>query len=159
MLHTRLADCCVCFTYSVGDTRTMDLTRREMAAVLLKKWYDLHNSSEEEVNDYVVHWLEHLIGNHSLREWPSSMIQAAMEGGPNSRMKTRNIVRFTLFFLGNWNSLLCAGTWILARLACSDTKKKMHKAKQTVVLLLNVHKIAYQIEQNCPDRPNICYAG
>ena len=126
----------------------MALTRKEMAQILLQKWNDLHNSSEEEVNDYVVHWLEHLIGNHSLREWPSSMIQAAMEGGPNSRMKTRNIVRFTLFFLGNWNSLLCAGTWILARLACSDTKKKMHKAKQTVVLLLNVHKIATNKGEN-----------
>ena len=117
------------------------MTRKEMAQVLLDKWVEINDASEDELNDQCLHWITHLFSNHHMEQWPKEVIRYTMEDGPNTRMRPRNAARFTVFFLGNWGSLLCAGTWILLRLANSNAKFKTRKAKRTIIRLLNLHKM------------------
>ena len=101
---------------------------------------ELQQYSKVELHGYSLYWFEHLVSNHDMSKWPQSMIRMTIEDGPVSRMRPRNVVRFVLFFLGNWATLLCAGTWILVRLA-SNAQSKDRKAKRAIVRFLNVHKM------------------
>ena len=120
---------------------TMALTRKEMAEALGKKWIELKDLSKREANDKCVEWLEHFASNHHLSYWSKNMIRVMLEPGPRGRMRLSNIVRFTLFFVGNFGSFLCAGEWILARLVRSKCTKKNARAKKAIIQMMNIHKM------------------
>ena len=119
----------------------MVLTRKDMVKVLARTWAQLMNSTKDEAGEECNKWLEHLASNHGIQNWPENMVRVVLEDGPERRMRQSNIVRFTVFCIGNFGSILCAGAWVLRRLARSESSEKTKRAKKAIMVMINVDRM------------------
>ena len=117
-----------------------DIPTALIVSAFEKKWEEFSALDKEEMIAVGAKWLRHMIRVHGFRNWPERMQSIYLRKGPSDFMKPRDICRIIIFQLGNKMSVLCAGVWVLIRLALSKATNKDHRAKMEMIHIIRLYE-------------------